>query len=291
MHVAALLGAARLLADRRDRWSGTFLALFQPAEENAAGATAMIADGLVVKLPTPDVALSQHVMPYAAGRIGTTTGPVLSAGDSVKITLYGAGAHGSMPHKSVDPVVLAASVVLRLQSIVSREVPPGQSALVTVGASHAGSKSNIIPDRATLLLNLRTYDMALRDRVIAAIERIVRGECQAAGSPRAPEFHYYDQFPLTDNHQDVTDVVFDQAPLTASEDFSRLPDAFGGPYTYWTVGSVDPQRYRKAVEDGTVDTDIPANHSPFFYPEIDPTLSLGTQAHVVAALSYLSKEK
>jgi amidohydrolase len=303
MHVATLLGAAKLMADRRDKWSGTYIPLFQPAEETAAGAAAMVDDGLVGQVPKPDVAFAQHVMPNAAGRIGTTAGPILSAGDSLKITLHGAGAHGSMPHKSVDPVVLAAAVVLRLQTVVSREVQPGQFAVLTVGASNAGTKSNIIPDRATLLLNLRTYDPAVRRRLITGIERIVRGECQAAGSPRQPEFEYYDQFPLTDNHKAVTDVVtaaftdhfgtdvvFQQEPQTASEDFSRLPDAFGVPYTYWTVGCVDPERYRKAVETGTVDTEIPANHSPFFYPEIDPTLAVGTQTHVVAALSYLAKE-
>lgn len=292
------------MADRRDAWSGTFVPLFQPAEETAAGAAAMVADGLVEKLPVPDVALAQHVMPFAAGRISTTVGPAFSVGDSLRITLHGAGAHGSMPHKAVDPVVLAAAVVLRLQTIVSREVEPGQFAVVTVGALNAGTKSNIIPDRATLLLNLRTYDKGVRERMITAIERIVRGECDAAGSPREPEFEYYDQFPLTDNDRSVTetvreafvdhfgsDVVLDEGPLTGSEDFSRIPDAFGIPYTYWTVGSVDPERYQTALENGTVDSDIPANHSPFFYPVIDPTLSVGTQAHVVAALAYLATEK
>lgn len=303
MHIAALLGAAKLLADHSEAWSGTYVALFQPAEETAAGAQAMIDDGLVDKLPHPDLALAQHVMPQEAGKIGTTPGPVLSAGDSLKITVHGRGAHGSMPHTSVDPVVLAASIVLRLQTIVSRETRPGEFAVVTIGALNAGTKSNIIPDRAELLLNLRTYDLALRERIIASIERIVRGECAAAGSPRNPEFEYYDQFPLTDNDAGTTarvtgaftehfgaEAVFHVSPVTASEDFSRLPDAFGVPYTYWTVGSVPPETYRHAVENGTVAKDIPANHSPFFAPVIDPTLAVSTQAHVVAALAYLSKQ-
>lgn len=302
VHITALLGAVRLLQQNREAWSGTYIALFQPAEENAAGAQAMVDDGLVTQVPRPDVALSQHVMATEAGTIGTTAGPVLSAGDSLKITVFGRGAHGSMPHNSVDPVVLAASIVLRLQTIVSREVQPGTFAVVTVGASNAGSKSNIIPDRAELLLNLRTYSTEVREQLIAAIERIVRGECQAAGSPQEPTFEYYDQFPLTDNDDDVThrvteafteafgaDRVYQTDPYTASEDFSRLPDAFGTPYTYWTVGSVDPETYRSAVEKGTVGQDIPANHSPFFAPLMDPSLTTGTQAHLVAALAYLQK--
>ena len=303
LHVATLLGAIELLATNTDVWSGTYIGVFQPGEETAQGAQAMVDDGLVDKLPKPDVALSQHVMPTEAGTIGTSAGPVLSAGDSLKITVYGRGAHGSMPHNSVDPVVLASSIVMRLQTIVSRETQPGQFAVVTVGALNAGTKSNIIADRAELLLNLRTYDTAIRKNIMIAIERIVRAECQAAGSPKDPEFSYYDQFPLTDNDPEVntkvteaftdffgSDAVYQTKPYTASEDFSRLPNAFGVPYTYWFVGSVAPEKYRKAVESGTVAQDIPANHSPFFAPEIDPTLKIGIQTQVVAALSYLAKD-
>ena len=300
MHAAALLGAVRLLNENQDAWSGTYIALFQPAEENATGAKAMIEDGLTSKVPKPDVALAQHVMPLPAGKIFTASGPVMSAGDSVKITVFGRGAHGSMPHLSVDPVVLAASIVLRLQTIVSRETEPGEFAVVTVGASNAGSKSNIIPDRAELLLNVRTYDTAVRKRVIASIERIVRGECEAAGTPKEPTFEYFDQFPLTDNNEAVNDTVTealteffgDEAvqeatPATASEDFSELPNAFGIPYAYWFVGSFDAEKYKAAEEAGTVRTDVPANHSPFFAPELEPTLEIATKAQVVGALSYL----
>lgn len=302
MHITALLGAASQLAQARDAWAGTYIAVFQPAEETAAGAQAMIDAGLTGVVPKPDVALAQHVMPTAAGTIGTTAGPVLSAGDSLKITVHGRGAHGSMPHNAIDPVVLASSIVLRLQTIVSREVRPGQFAVVTVGALNAGFKSNIIPDRAELLLNLRTYDTELRERIMASIERIVRGECEAAGSPQAPEFDYYDQFPLTDNDPTVNatvteaftaefgpEAVHHTDPYTASEDFSRIPDAFGVPYTYWTLGSVPAETYRRAVENGTVAADIPANHSPSFAPAIDPTLEVGIRAHAAAALAYLSK--
>src|ERR1041385_4953726 len=185
-HVTCLLGSAQLLAQAPQSWRGTFIALFQPAEEVAGGAKAMVDGGLRDRIPKPDVAFAQHVLAYPAGKIGSQVGPVLSAGDSVRITLFGKGAHGSMPHNSVDPVVLAALVVLRLQTIVSRETKPGEFAVLTVGSSVAGSKSNIIPDRAVLLVNLRTYDMAIRQRMIASIERMVRAECEASGSPRPP---------------------------------------------------------------------------------------------------------
>ena len=302
VHVTYLLGAAELMANAKNAWTGTLVTLFQPAEEVAGGAKAMLDDGLRDRIPKPDVALAQHVLSFPAGKIGTTAGPVLSAGDSVRITLYGKGAHGSMPHNAVDPVVLAAMVVLRLQTIVSRETKPGEFAVLTVGSSVAGSKSNIIPDRAVLLANLRTYNMDVRRRMIERIERIVRAECEASGSPKPPEFEYFDQYPLTDNDKEVTDsitnsfrehfgseAVFDLERQTASEDFSIVPDAFGTPYVFWGVGGIDPAKYQAAVDAGRVEQDIPVNHSEFFAPVIEPTLSVGTQAMVVAAMTYLAK--
>jgi amidohydrolase len=302
MHVTCLLGAAELLAKARHTWTGTFIALFQPAEEVAGGAKAMVDEGLPDRIPKPDVAFAQHVLAYPAGAIGTQRGPVLSAADSIRITLYGKGAHGSMPHNSVDAVVLAAMVVVRLQTIVSRETKPGEFAVLTVGSSVAGSKSNIIPDHAVLLVNLRTYDMSVRRRMIEAIERIVKAECEASGSPHPPEFEYYDQYPLTDNDAEVTEritnafkdyfgteTVFDLGRQTASEDFSNIPVAFGTPYSYWGIGGTNPEQYERARKAGRVEQDIPVNHSEFFAPVIEPTLSTGTRALVVAALTYLAK--
>ena len=289
-HITCLLGAVELLAAEPGPWAGTFIAVFQPAEENAEGAQAMVDAGLTSLVPRPDVAFGQHVLAHEAGVIGTQSGPVLSAGDSIRITVFGKGSHGSMPHLGVDPVVLAASIVLRLQTVVSREVAPTDFAVLTVGSSTAGSKSNVIPDRATLLVNLRAYDTEVRASLIEAVERIVRGECAAAGSPEPPTFEYYDQFPLTDNHADVTSTVtaafrehfgpervVPLGRIPASEDFSRLPDAFGTPYTYWGVGGFPAGH------------GVP-NHSPFFAPLIQPTLDTGTEAIVVAALSYLGKD-
>jgi hippurate hydrolase len=288
VHVACLLGATELLAQGSSTWSGTFVALFQPAEETASGARSMVEAGLAGAIPRPDVAFAQHVLGLQAGTIGMQVGPVLSAGDSIRITLHGKGSHGSMPHLSVDPVVLAAAVVLRLQTVVAREVAPGELAVVTVGSVVAGTKSNVIADRAVLLVNVRTYDDEVRGTVLAAIERIVRGECEAAGSPQPPTFEYYDQYPLTDNDAGVAAVVtrafrehfgdgrvVDLGRVPASEDFSRIPDAFSIPYCYWGIGGFPP-----GVE-------APPNHSPYFAPVVQPTLDTGTAALVVAALSHL----
>ncbi|MEV7972897.1 amidohydrolase [Cellulomonas sp. NPDC089187] len=291
VHITTLLGAAELMAKTRAPWSGTFIALFQPAEETAAGAQAMLDAGLTDVIPRPDVAFGQHVLGHEAGRIGITPGPVMSCADSIKITLYGAGSHGSMPQLGVDPIVLASAVVQRLQGIVARELTPGERAVVTVGALNAGTKSNIIPDRATLLVNTRVYSDEVRAKVLGAIERIVKAECEASDSPKPPTFEYYDQFPLTSNDQATsekvraafdahfgTDRVFTMEAIAASEDFSRVPDAFGTPYTYWGLGGF-PAGAKAAP-----------NHSPFFAPVQQPTLTAGTEAVVVAALAYLSKD-
>ena len=257
------------LAAHQEAWSGTFIALFQPGEEIAAGARSMVDDGLTEKVPAPEVVLGQHVMTHEAGTIGTKAGPILSAGDSIEITLHGSGAHGSMPHLSVDPVVLASTIVMRLQTVVSREIPPSSFAVLTVGSIQAGSKSNIIPATATLLLNMRTYDEDVRSTMITALERIVRGECEAAGCPQEPEFRYYDQYPLTDNDDDVSakvtealraqfgDAVFEQSPQTASEDFSIVPSAFGVPTPTGRSAAS-----RRAASRGPSPATIPRTRSP-----------------------------
>ena len=300
VHVACLAGAAQLLADGREHWSGSVVLVFQPAEETGDGARGMVEGGLRELVPTPQVALAQHVMPLPAGRVGTRPGPALSAADSMRITLYGRGAHGSMPHAAVDPVVLAAMIVLRLQTVVSREVPPGETAVLTVGSIRAGTTSNVIPGEAVLQLNVRTYTDATRTTVLDAIQRIVRAECAASNCPREPEFELFDRFPLTDNDDAATDRVAsafggffgDRAgPVgqqSASEDFSDIPVALGVPYTYWFIGGIDPDRYEEAAQAGRVSQDVPVNHSADFAPVVQPTLDTGTQALVVAALAWLA---
>jgi amidohydrolase len=199
MHVAWLVGAATLLSQARDAWKGTLLAVFQPGEETAQGAQAMIDDGLLKRFPTPDVVLGQHVMVGPAGSVAGSAGPITSAADSLQIRLFGRGAHGSMPQASIDPVVMAASVVLRLQTIVSREVAANEAAVVTVGVLQAGTKENVIPDEAVIKLNVRTFDAGVRKQVLAAIERVVNAEAEASGAPRKPEITPLDRYPLNVN--------------------------------------------------------------------------------------------
>lgn len=287
-HITALLGAAKLMSENKDQWSGTYIPLFQPGEETAAGAKAMVDDGLVDKIPKIDVALGQHVLAYpATGKVGIKSGPFLSVGTSIKVTIFGKGSHGSMPHLGCDPVLIAANVVVRLQSIVAREIAPSDFGVVTVGSLQAGAKSNVIPDTATLLINTRAYDMEVREKILAGVERIIRSECEGAGAPQEPTFEYYDVFPLTDNDEEVTTKVHGAlvdylgedrvewiGAAPASEDFSTIPTAFGVPYTYWGFGG---------FEEGK---GIP-NHNPKFGPVMQPTLRTGTESAVVAAMAYL----
>ncbi|MGA4508479.1 amidohydrolase [Propionibacteriaceae bacterium G1746] len=299
VHVAALATAANLLARGRDQWQGTLVVVFQPAEEVADGADSMVADGLVDVVGGVDIALAQHVLAMPAGAAYTRAGAVLSAADSLRITVHGRGAHGSMPQAAVDPVVLAAMIVIRLQTVVSRELAPTEPAVLTIGSIHAGSASNVISDHAVIELNLRTYNDQTRTQVLDAIKRIVVAECEASGSPKPPEFEMFDQFPLTFNEDEPTAVVrqaFDDffgensrdLPLqSASEDFSDIPEAFGAPYVYWAVGGADPETYAAAEKAGTIASDIPVNHSPFFAPVLQPTLDVATRAMVVGALAWL----
>lgn len=299
VHISALLGATRLLAENRDRWSGTFIALFQPAEERAGGAVKMVNDGLVDRIPKPDVAFAQHVVPRPAGDVHACIGTAYSTADSIKITVFGRGGHGSMPHMTVDPAVLAAMIVLRLQTIVARETRPGEFAVVTVGKLTVGSKVNIISDRAELQVNVRSYNESTRSRVLQAIERIVRAECEASESPKPPIFEYFDQFPITVNDESVTnrlreafasafgDWYVEELPSTGSEDFSEIPNAFGVPYCYWNVGGVDRELYRDAAKRGVLASEIAGNHSPFFAPVMHPTLEAATKAILVAATEWM----
>lgn len=299
VHVTALLGAAALMAAAQDQWKGRLIVLFQPAEEVGDGAQRMIDDSLADLLGTVDVALAQHVLPMPAGVVGTRAGAVLSAADSMRVTVHGRGAHGSMPQAAIDPVVLASMIVIRLQTVISREVAPTEPAVLTVGSIRSGTKSNVIGDHAVLELNVRTYNEQNRTNVLAAIRRIVTAECDASDCLEAPEFELFDQFPPTTNDAATTAKVnaafadffgeqLQELPLqSASEDFSDIPDKLGIPYTYWGIGGIDPATYQAAEAAGQIAQAIPVNHSPFFAPVLQPTLDTGTQALVVAALAYL----
>ncbi len=301
IHVSCLLGMTKLMADHPGQWNGTVLALFQPAEETGDGAQGMVDDGLLTRVPAPDVALAQHVLRGVAGTAGTRSGPFLSAADSIRVTVHGRGGHGSMPQNTIDPVVLAAMIVVRLQTVVAREIAPGQTAVLTVGSSQAGTTSNVIPDHAVLQLNTRSYSQQTRQQMLAAVQRIVRAECQAAGSPEDPDFETLDSYPLTDNDAGAArrvaaafsahfgDRALQWDQQTASEDFSNIPRAAGIPYTYWAIGGTDPQTYRAAEKEGHLD-DLPANHSPKFLPVPQPTLRTGTEALTAAAMAWLTTE-
>jgi amidohydrolase len=302
MHVTWLAGATALLAGARDSWHGTVLAVFQPAEETAQGAQAMIDDGLFDRFPKPQVILGQHVMPAPAGAIGYRPGTTQAAADSLEVRLFGRGAHGSMPESSVDPVVMAAATVLRLQTIVSREVAASSAAVVTIGALQAGSKDNVIPDEALLKLNVRTFDEQVRTHVLDAIKRIVEAEATASAAPRPPQITMTEHYPLTVNDPGRTARVAAAlrgqfgddrvrelaAPVSASEDFGSFGTEWGVPSVFWYVGGTDPEAYRNAEQAGRVAQDIPTNHNPKFAPVLHPTLETGVQAITTAALDALA---
>jgi len=275
--------------------------VFQPGEETAQGARAMIADGLLDRFPKPDVVLGQHVMVGPSGTIAGSAGPITSAADSLQIRLFGRGAHGSMPQASIDPIVMAAAVVLRLQTIVAREIAATDAAVVTVGVLQAGSKENVIPDEAVIKLNVRTFDEGVRKHVLSAIERIANAEAAASGAPRPPEITPLDRYPLNINDKRSSDRVAEAlrsyfptnrvrhaGPAPASEDFGCFGTAWNVPSVYWFVGGTDPQVYAKAQAAGRIN-DLPVNHSPFFAPVIHPTLEAGIEAMVVGALAWLAK--
>ena len=302
MHVTWLIGAATLMANNRNAWRGTLMPLFQPAEETAAGAQAMIDDGLFKRFPKPSAILGQHVMVGSAGVVRTRSGVITSAGDSLQIRMFGRGAHGSMPQSSIDPVVMAAATVLRLQTIVSREVAPTDAVVVTVGSLQAGTKENVIPDEAVIKLNVRTFNEDVRKRVLAAIERIVNAEAEASGAPRKPEITPLDHYPFLKNDPEATkqtvnafrsyfpaDRVQDTQPTTASEDFGSFGTEWQVPSVFWFVGGTDPETYAKARKSGTL-AELPTNHNPRFAPVIHPTLEAGVEALVVAAQAWLSIE-
>ena len=300
MHVTWLIGAATLMAKTRNAWRGTLMSVFQPAEEMGTGAQAMIDDGLFKRFPKPTAVLGQHVMVRSSGDISTRSGVITSAGDSLQIRMFGRGAHGSMPQASIDPVVMAAATVLRLQTIVSREVAPTDAAVVTVGSLQAGTKENVIPDEAIIKLNVRTFDEDVRKRVLAAIERIVNAEAEASRAPKKPEITLLDRYPLVKNDPEATrramdafrvyfrpDRVKDTQPTTASEDFGSFGTEWQVPSVFWFVGGTDPETYSKAKQSGTI-ADLPTNHNPRFAPVIRPTLEAGVEAMVVASQAWLS---
>ncbi|MFP3986286.1 amidohydrolase [Streptomyces sp. E11-3] len=304
MHVTCLLGATAQLAENREHWSGTVVAVFQPAEE-IGGAPKMIEDGFLDRFPRADVCLAQHVMPAPVGFIATRPGPLMSASDGLRVLLHGRGGHGSAPELTVDPVVMAAAIVMRLQTVVSREVGGTQTAVVTVGSIHSGTKENIIPDTAEMLINIRSTTPAVRDRVLASVERIIRAEAAASGAPKDPEMTRLPSFPVTNNDAETTAVVTaalgdalgaDRVmtlpqPFTGSEDFGVFGTALGAPSVMWHFGGADPALFQDIDPDDLLENGlpatIPANHSPRYAPVPDPTIEVGVTALLAAAAHWL----
>src|SRR5258706_4696176 len=222
------------MAHSKGTWHGTLMLIGQPAEETISGAKAMLADGFLTRFPKPDVAVALHVgNPIPAGTVGILSGIYNTNADSLRITIYGKGGHGSAPHTAIDPIVIAARTILALQTIASREVKPGEMAVVTVGYIQAGTKNNIIPDQAELGLTVRTRNAEVRKQILAAIARITKAQAEAAGAPRAPSIDHYEGTDLVYNDPALTqrlkgvleaalgkDNVLTEEPITASEDFS-----------------------------------------------------------------------
>jgi len=300
-HMTCLLAAAETLVKLRESWSGTLIVLFQPSEERGSGAKAMVDDGLYHKIPIPDYVLGQHVMAMRAGSVGLRAGTIMAGADSMKITLYGSGGHGSQPHRTIDPAVLAAHVVIRLQSIVSREIDYRDVAVLTVGSVQVGKVENIIADHATLGLDFRSVSLETREKLLNSIIRVVRAECEASGAKQEPLIEMTRNLPKTVNDSGMTkrlvecfgqhfeDNFDSNIPITTiAEDFSILGTSQGVPYAFWHFGGIDHALWDEKMRQGRLE-DIPVNHSAGFSISIRPTLRTGIDGLCIAALEFFRR--
>jgi hippurate hydrolase len=298
LHMASLLATATIMAHSKESWHGTLMLIGQPAEETISGAKRMIDDGFIKRFPRPDVAVAMHVgNNLPAGKVGITPGIYDTNADSLRITIYGKGGHGSAPHTAIDPIVIAARTILTLQSIPSREVKPGEMAVITVGYIHAGTKNNIIPDQAEMGLTVRTYKADVRKQILAAIARITKAEAAAAGAPREPLIDHYEGTDAVYNDPALAqrlrgsleaelgqDNVATEEPHTASEDFSYFIEQ-GIPGFYFSLGGADPEKYAVAK---AAETTLPSNHSSLFAPDADPALRTGIASEVAVLRNLLN---
>lgn len=302
IHVASLVGVARLMARTKDRWRGTLVLIGQPAEETIDGAAAMLNDGLYTRFPKPDYALALHDYgDLPAGLVGVTAGDAQATSTQIDVIVRGVGGHGSRPEQAKDPIVLAANVIMQLQTIVSREISPFDQAVLTVGTIHGGTKRNIIPEEVKLELNLRAYKEEVRQHMIQAIARIARAAALGAGLPEdrlpiireittefAPVLHNDPALTerLTGVFQRVLGMeqVLAVPPMMGSEDFPRYGIEAKVPSMMFRVGMTDPAKFAEAKRTGTP---LPAAHSPYFAPVPEPTLRTGVIAMTAAALDLL----
>lgn len=298
LHMAAIVGTAEIMAQSKNTWHGTLMLIGQPAEETISGAKAMIDDGFLKRFPKPDVGVALHVNNLLpAGMVGIAPGIYDSNADSLRVTIYGKGGHGSAPHTAIDPIVIAARTILAYQTIPSREVKPGEMVVVTVGYIHAGTKNNIIPDQAELGLTVRTFKADVRKHVLEAIARITRAEAEAAGAPRQPLIEHYESTDSVYNDPALAerlrgtlqsalgkDKVVTNEPMTGSEDFSYFIE-HGIPGFYFNLGGANPEKFLEAKAAGTM---LPSNHSSLFAPDVDPALHTGIEAEVAVLRNLLN---
>jgi hippurate hydrolase len=298
VHMAGWVGAATLLARSKARWRGTLVLVGQPAEELGSGARAMIADGLLTRFPRPDFAVAVHQTPLLpAGQVGVVPGPALASVDTVEIVAHGRGGHGAAPHMTVDPVLLASRMVVTLQGIVAREVDPVDPAVITVGSIHGGTRSNIIPDDVTLQLTVRSYREEVQRQLLAAIDRVARGEAAASGAPRPPTVTVlgtgtravFNEPALTRRLRGALEralgaaAVTDYPPIMGSEDFAEF-GAAGIPSTLFWVGSAAPAVFADARRRGTYP---PGNHTAAMTPDVAPTIRAAAATLALSALELL----
>lgn len=297
IHMSSWIGTATLLAQHKNGWHGTLILVGQPAEELGKGARAMLADGLYEKFGKPTYAVALHDTNFVpAGQVSVVPGYALASSDSVDITVFGKGGHGSAPNLSLDPVVTAARIVLALQTIVSREMDPREPAVVTVGSIHGGTKHNIIPDEVRLQLTVRTYKDEVRKHVLASIERIAKAEAAAAGMPREPEIKVVESLNPTYNDPKLAarlastmasvlgkQNVVEQPPIMGSEDFGEF-GRDGVPAVIFWLGAANPQQFQQAKASGQA---LPSLHSALFAPDYKATLETGIRAETAAVANLL----
>jgi amidohydrolase len=298
LHMASMLGTATLMAHSKETWHGTLMLIGQPAEETISGAKKMLDDGLLKRFPKPDVGVSLHVSnEFPAGDVGVGSGYRYASADSVRITIYGKGGHGSAPHTTIDPIVIAARTILSLQTIVSREIKPGETAVVTVGYVHAGTKNNIIPDQAELAITVRSFKPEVRKQLLASIARIAKAEATAGGAVREPLIEHYEGTEAVYNDPALAQRlrtpleaalgkanVMNAEPITGSEDYSYFI-AEGIPSFYFGLGGAEPHAYAEAKATGTA---LPSNHSSLFAPDLEPSLHAGIVSEVAVLRNLLN---
>jgi hippurate hydrolase len=301
LHMAALVGAARVMASSKGSWSGTLVLIGQPAEEIGAGAKAMLADKLYTRFPKPDVIIAVHDdARFGSGLVGARAGPAMTNSDAFRIRIFGKGGHGARPEMTIDPIVIASRTILALQTIVSREISPFDPSVITVGAIHGGTKNNIIPEEVEMLLTVRSFTDSVRAKLIKAIERVVKAEAVASGATREPSIERTVVANALSNDTELTrrvlaalarDLgsarVIDAGPEMVSEDFSEYQRE-GVPGLMLRVGAIAPAKLASARASGEL---LPGLHSAQFAPDIEPTLRTAILSEVITLRELMPPRK